>query len=108
MVCDADLEDIPIPEKPDLEYISKYQKLIGELMFLCVNTCPEISYALSVFSRYFHSKQDNFIRLPIRVGMIFYLLENRPTLMTSFAIMQLSRGKLSFPKLLSRLQQRQN
>ena len=49
MVCDADLEVIPIPEKPDLVYISKYQKLIGELMFLCVNTCPEISYTLSVF-----------------------------------------------------------
>ena len=52
MVCDADLEVIPIPEKPDLVYISKYQKLIGELMFLCVNTCPEISYALSALSRY--------------------------------------------------------
>ena len=52
MVCDADLESIPIPDKADLVYISKYQKLIGELMFLCVNTCPEISYALSVLSRY--------------------------------------------------------
>ena len=39
-------------DKADLVYISKYQKLIGELMFLCVNTCPEISYALSVLSRY--------------------------------------------------------
>ena len=52
MVCDADLESIPIPDKADLVYISKYQKLIGELMFLCVNTCPEISYALSALSRY--------------------------------------------------------
>ena len=52
MVCDADLESILIPDKADLVYISKYQKLIGELMFLCVNTCPEISYALSVLSRY--------------------------------------------------------
>jgi hypothetical protein len=52
MICNADLESIPIPEKPDLVYISKYQKIIGELMFLCVNTCPEISYALSVLSRY--------------------------------------------------------
>ena len=50
MVCDADLEVIPIPEKPDLVYISKYQKLIGERMFLCVNTCPEISQVMhSVF-----------------------------------------------------------
>jgi len=52
MVCDADLELIPIPEKPDLVYIFKFQKLIGELMFLGVNTSPEISYALSVLSRY--------------------------------------------------------
>jgi hypothetical protein len=52
MVCDADLESILIPEKSDLEYISKYQKWIGELMFLGVNTCPEISYTLSVLSCY--------------------------------------------------------
>ena len=52
MVCDADLEKIPIPDKLNPEYITLYQKLIGELMFLCVNTCPEISFALSVLSRY--------------------------------------------------------
>ena len=52
MVCDADLDAILIPDKPDLVYISKYQKMIDELMFLCVNTCSEISYALSVLSRY--------------------------------------------------------
>ena len=52
MVYDTDLESIPIPENPDLVYISKYQKLIGALVFLCVNTCPEISYTLSVLSRY--------------------------------------------------------
>jgi hypothetical protein len=52
MVCDADLEKIPIPDKLDPEYITRYQKLIGELMFLFANTCPEISFALSVLSRY--------------------------------------------------------
>ena len=52
MVCDADLEKIPIPDKLNPEYITLYQKLIGELMFLCVNNCPEISFALSVLSRY--------------------------------------------------------
>ncbi len=51
VVCDADLEKILVPEKLDPEYIILYQKLIGELMFLCVNTCPEISFALSVLSR---------------------------------------------------------
>jgi len=49
MVGDADLDSIPISEKPDLVYIFKVQKLIGELMFLGVNTSPEISYALSVY-----------------------------------------------------------
>ncbi len=49
MVCDADLDSIPISEKPDLVYIFKFQSLIGELMFLVVNTSPEISYALSVY-----------------------------------------------------------
>jgi hypothetical protein len=52
IICDADLDWIPIPEKPDLIYISKYQKVIGELMLLFVNTYPEITYVLSVFSRY--------------------------------------------------------
>ena len=34
MCCDTDLDMIPIPEKPDLIYISKCQKRIGELMFI--------------------------------------------------------------------------
>ena len=50
--ANADLDAIPISEKPDLVYIFKFQKLIGELMFLDVNTSPEISYALSALSRY--------------------------------------------------------
>jgi hypothetical protein len=33
MVYDADLDSIPVPHKTDLNYISKYQKLI-ELMLL--------------------------------------------------------------------------
>ena len=52
----ADLDSIPISEKPDLVYIFKFQKLItgetGELMFFDVNTSPEISYSISVLSRY--------------------------------------------------------
>ncbi len=52
MIWNADLDSIPISVKPDLVYIFKFQKLIGELMFLGVNTSPEISYSLSVLSRY--------------------------------------------------------
>jgi len=45
---------IRLPDKPDLVYISKCQKLIGhsELMFIGVITSPEILYALSVLSTY--------------------------------------------------------
>jgi hypothetical protein len=50
MVCDPDLEKIPIPDKLDPEYITLYHKLNGELLFLCVNTCPQISCTLSVLS----------------------------------------------------------
>ena len=50
--ANADFDAIPISEKPDLVYIFKFQKLIGELMFLDVNTSPEISYAFSALSRY--------------------------------------------------------
>jgi hypothetical protein len=48
----TDLGSIPISEKPDLVYIFKFQKMIGELMFLVVNASPEISYALSVLWSY--------------------------------------------------------
>ncbi len=50
--ANADLDEFPISEKPDLVYIFKFQKLIGELMFLDVNTSPEICYALSALSCY--------------------------------------------------------
>ncbi len=52
MSCDADLDVIPISETSDLVHIFEFQKLIGELMFLDVNTSSEISYALSALSRY--------------------------------------------------------
>ena len=51
-VWDADLDSIHLPDKPDLIYISKCQKLIGELMFIGVITSLEILYTLSVLSRY--------------------------------------------------------
>ena len=49
-VCDTDLDSIHLPDNPDLIYISKCQKLIGELMFIGVITSPEILYTLSVLS----------------------------------------------------------
>ena len=53
IICNADLDAIPLTERQImLVYFFKFQKLIGELMFLGVNTSPMISYALSVLSRY--------------------------------------------------------
>jgi hypothetical protein len=45
-------ESSSLPDKPGLIYISKCQKLIGELMFIGVITSPEILSALSDSSRY--------------------------------------------------------
>ena len=51
MACDA-WNQIRFPSNLITDVYFKYQKLIGELKFLCVHTCPEFSYALSVLSRY--------------------------------------------------------
>jgi hypothetical protein len=53
-----------------------------------------------------HSKQDNFILLLIRVGLMWYPLGNLPIVMTSSVIMQLCRGRLNFPQLSPHLQQK--
>ena len=44
-----------------------------------------------------HSKQENSIRLLIRVGLMFYLIANQLKVMTFSATTQLCRGKLNFP-----------
>jgi hypothetical protein len=37
---------------PDKDIVAMYAKLVGELLYMCINTVPEIMYALSALTRY--------------------------------------------------------
>ena len=53
LMCNGDLDEIAASEKPgDPAFVAKYQKLIGELLYLSVNTMPEIGYVMSCLTRY--------------------------------------------------------
>ena len=52
-MCNVDLDSIAVLEKPgDAVFVAKYQKLIGELLYLSVNTMPEIGFVMSGLTRY--------------------------------------------------------
>lgn len=44
----------------------KYQRLVGRLIYLC-HTRPDISYALSVVSRYMHGPRDGHLEAAPRI-----------------------------------------
>jgi hypothetical protein len=50
MAVDADLASLP--DVPDKDFVAVYAKLVGELLYICINTVPEIMYALSALTRY--------------------------------------------------------
>jgi hypothetical protein len=52
MTVDADLVSIPLPDVPDKDIVSAYVKLVGELLYISINTVPEIMYALSALTRF--------------------------------------------------------
>ncbi len=54
LMCNADLDEIAASEKPgDPAFVAKYQKkLIGEFLYLSVNTMAEIGYVMSCLTRY--------------------------------------------------------
>ena len=52
MAVDADLASLPLPDVPDKDIVAVYAKLVGELLYICINTVPEIMYALSALTRY--------------------------------------------------------
>jgi hypothetical protein len=52
LMCNVDLDAVASSEKPaDPAFVTRYQKLIGELLYLSVNTMPEIGYVMSCLTR---------------------------------------------------------
>jgi hypothetical protein len=49
---DVDLANIPLPPSPDPDNVRTYAMLIGELMYVAVNTVPTIAYAVSCLAQY--------------------------------------------------------
>ena len=52
MAVDADLASLPLPDVSDKDIVAAYAKLVGELLYICINTVPEIMYALGALTRY--------------------------------------------------------
>ena len=48
----TDLALLPLPAVPDKICVLAYSALIGELLFIAINTAPQISYAVSCLTRY--------------------------------------------------------
>jgi hypothetical protein len=52
LMCNVDLDTVAASEKPaDPAFVARCQKLIGELLYLSVNTMPEIGYVMSCLTR---------------------------------------------------------
>ena len=49
---DVDLANIPLPSPLDPDNVRAYAMLIGELLYVAVNTIPTIAYAVSCFAWY--------------------------------------------------------
>ena len=81
---------IPNP-KPDAVIIKQYQRLVGSLLYLQVHTCPEISYAISVLSRYMTSASDTHLALAKKV---LRYLQSRKTLGISWCATECTRPHL--------------
>ena len=52
MAVGADLASIPLPDVPDKDMVPVYAKLVGELLYITINTAPEIMYAVSALTRF--------------------------------------------------------
>ena len=51
LMCNVDLDSITASENPT-DTVFKYQKLIGDLLYLSVNTMSEIGFVMSCLTRY--------------------------------------------------------
>ena len=52
MTVDTDLVSIPLPDVPDKDIVAVYAKLVGEILYITINTAPEIMYAVSALTRF--------------------------------------------------------
>jgi hypothetical protein len=50
MTVGADLASIPLPDVPDKDIIADHAKLVGEVLYISINTVPEIMYAISALT----------------------------------------------------------
>ena len=48
----VDLESLPIPEEPNKAVVTTYASLIGQLLYVAINTVSQISYVMSALTRY--------------------------------------------------------
>ena len=48
----TDLASIPVADKPDKDVIGVYASLVGELLYIAINTVPQIAFPLSCLTRY--------------------------------------------------------
>ena len=47
----TDLASIPLPDVPDRDMVAAYAKLVGEKLYICINTVPEVMFAQSALTR---------------------------------------------------------
>jgi hypothetical protein len=52
LMCNVDLDSITVSGSADAVFVGKYQTLIGELLYLSVNTMSEIGFVMSCLTRY--------------------------------------------------------
>ena len=50
--CKFDIYALPIPEKPDNHLLASYASLVGEMLYVCINTAPELSQAMHQLTRF--------------------------------------------------------
>jgi hypothetical protein len=47
-MCTVDLDAVAASDiQADPAFVARYQQLIGELLYLCVNSMPEMGYGMS-------------------------------------------------------------
>jgi hypothetical protein len=60
MAVGVDLASIPLPDVPDKDIVAAYAKLVGELLYISINTVSEIMYALSTLTRFMTSATSQY------------------------------------------------